>query len=149
MLLAKAIAIHTYTSRSRVLLTNTGNAHTTHEIVNSINYYANCANMWLDLQKGSYTCNYKYLEIKFWNIQFNISWEWLELLLFKVIYCIYCTLDSYIAGFPAILDDLYWCSQYHQLSYRVGAFESRNGGQKTAKWLPLMSFPPPHATQSS
>ena len=26
------------------------------------------AHMWLDLQKGSYTCNYKYLEIQFWNI---------------------------------------------------------------------------------
>ena len=28
--------------------------------------------------KRSYTCNYKYLEIQFWNIQFNISQEWLE-----------------------------------------------------------------------
>ena len=30
-------------------------------------------------EKGSYMCNYKYLEIQFWNIQFNISREWLEL----------------------------------------------------------------------
>ena len=36
-------------------------------------------NMWLSLQKGSYTCNYKYLEIQFWNIQFNVSREWLEM----------------------------------------------------------------------
>ena len=30
-------------------------------------------------KKGSCTCNYKYLGIQFWNIEFNISWEWLEL----------------------------------------------------------------------
>ena len=30
-------------------------------------------------KKGSYTHNYKYLEIQFWNIQFNISRESLEL----------------------------------------------------------------------
>ena len=30
-------------------------------------------------RKGSYTCNYKYLEMQFWNIQFNIPSEWLEL----------------------------------------------------------------------
>ena len=31
--------------------------------------------MWLDLQKGSCTHNYKYLEIPFWNIQFIITQE--------------------------------------------------------------------------
>ena len=36
--------------------------------------------MWLDLCEGSYTCNYNYLEIQFWNIKFNISWEWTKLL---------------------------------------------------------------------
>ena len=34
--------------------------------------------MWLHLQKGTYTCNYKYLEIEFWNIQFIISQECME-----------------------------------------------------------------------
>ena len=84
--------------------------------------------MWLDLWKEFIImiCTIiNYLEKQIWNIniQFKISWEYLELprhvspqihsFLFKVIYC--------VAVHWIAIAELLWCSQYHKHSYKVGS----------------------------
>ena len=95
----------------------------------------------LDLQKGSYMCNFKYLEIHFWNIQFIISQECTEQLVFEM---------------PAILDSLF-LKVVNTTSSPIGV----EGGGATkwwalpiqknymAKWHQFRLFSAPHITKCS
>ena len=114
-------------------------------------------------KKESYTHNFKYLEIYFWNIQFNISREWLELSA-----CVSSQIYSYSRQFTVSVVHWIasWIAQHLEFFTDVANTTSNligwEGGQgaikwrakvtsslKTAKWLPLLLFSPPHVTQSS
>ena len=60
--------------------------------------------LWLDLRKAGFHIHiYKYVEIQFWNIKYNISWECKELLV-----CLSPLIHSYTMSWPTLQKTASW-----------------------------------------
>ena len=89
--------------------------------------------MWLDLQKVSYTRNYKYLEIRFWNIQFIISQECTEQLV-----CISPLIYSHPSPFSGWT--LQWIVSYSTAQFKFDIYMRVTHDFLDKFLMPLVSY---------